>query len=137
LPKAKILFNTNTDESTLIGIDAQIEILKNANASSTGYMGVVVTSSAVGTMPAPNDNDMILTEHQVWALRQQCQYIAMTLQLAKENMSAWTWGRCCRVTMERLKKQGLTLATNHEIIAKWYRNFRKHRKFVLPINTKF
>ena len=128
------MFNANEDESTLIGIDTQIEILKNANASSTGYMGVIITSA--GTMQAPNDNDMILTEHQVWALQQRCQYLAMALQLAKENMNTWTWERCCRVTIQKLKKHGLTFATHHDMIGKWYRNFRKHRKFVIPVNSK-
>ena len=38
--------------------------------------------------------------------------------------------------MKRLTNQGLTFATHAHIISKWYRNFRKHRKFQLRVNSK-
>ncbi len=39
----------------------------------------------------------------------------------------------CRGPM--ISEQGLTLATHAGVVTNWYRQFRKHRKFFLPVNS--
>ena len=125
--EAKQLFCPFGNESTLNGINNQIEALKTANNSSSGYITMILNHVNV------RDDD--ISQHQVWAIQQKCQYIALALQLARENMNRWTWQQCCSVGVKRLAKQGLTLTTHARVVTKWYRHFRKHQKFVLPGNS--
>ena len=83
-----------------------------------------------------NQEDDITHHHHKWNIQQKCRYIALSLQLAKEHMNIWTWEHCCTVAVKRLTNQGLTLATHAHIVSKWHRNFRKHRKFQLRLNSK-
>ena len=94
LPEAKKLFNPFENESsTLTSIHNQIETLKQANRSSSGYIVMsVITRSGHSNKSAQN--------------------IALALQLAKENMNAWTWEHCCSIAVQRLAQQGLALATH-------------------------
>lgn len=128
-PEAKKLFNPFENEfSTLTAIDNQIEILKQANHSSSGYIALLIINCDMNL----EDN---VSHHQKWALQQKCQYIALALQLAKEHMNTWTWEHCCSIAVQRLAKQGITLATNGHVVMKWYCYFRKQRKFDLPVNS--
>ncbi|KAI2491238.1 hypothetical protein MHU86_23315 [Fragilaria crotonensis] len=66
------------NESTLMTIDNQIETLKKAtNSSSLGYITMILNSHLVNV----EDN---ISQHQIWALQQKCQYIALALQIARE-----------------------------------------------------
>jgi hypothetical protein len=59
-----------------------------------------------------NQEADITHHHRKWNIQQKCQYIALSLQLAKEHMNIWTREHCCTVAVKRLTNQGLTLATH-------------------------
>ena len=125
-PEAKLLFRPLASESTVLAaIDNQIKALRHVNKSSNAFLSV-----AVNLDDELNEDDV--TEHQKWAEQQKAQYLALALQLARENMNAWTWQKCCEQTIGELQRQGLTLATRHETVSKWYRSFRETRRFVIP-----
>ncbi|KAI2493650.1 hypothetical protein MHU86_20903 [Fragilaria crotonensis] len=128
-PEAKLLFRPLASESTALdAIDNQIKALRDVNKSSNAFLTVA------GNLDELNEDDV--TEHQKWVIQQKAQYLALALHLARENMNGWTWQKCCEKTIGELQRQGLTLATRHETVSKWYRSFRETRTFVIPQPAK-
>jgi hypothetical protein len=123
-PEAKLLFRPLVSQSTaLVAIDNQIKALLDVNISSNAFLTVA------GNLDELNKDD--ITEHQKWVIQQKAQYLALALHLARENMNGWTWQKCCEKTIDELQRQGLTLATRHETVSKWYRSFRETCSFVI------
>ena len=128
-PEAKLLFRPLASESTaLVAIGNQIKALRYVNKSSNAFLTVA------GNLDEVNEDDV--TEHQKWVIQQKAQYLALALHLARENMNGWTWQTCCEKAIDELQRQGLTLATRHETVSKWYRSFRETRTFVIPQPAK-
>jgi hypothetical protein len=124
-PEAKLLFRPLVSEWTsIVAVDNQIKALLDVNKSSNAFLTVA------GNLDELNEDD--ITEHQKWVVQQKAQYLAVALHLARENMNGWTWQKCCEKTIGELRRQGLTHATRHETVSKWYRSFCETRSFVTP-----
>ena len=80
-PEAKKkLFNPLPNDSTMTAIDNEIETIRQANNSSSGYLLLIQNLNHI------NQEDEI-THHHKWNIQQKCQYIVTFSlhQLAKEN----------------------------------------------------
>ncbi len=125
-PEAKLLFLPllASELTVLAATDNKIKALCHVNKSLNVFLTVA------GNFDELNKDD--ITEHKKWIIQQKAQYLALALQLARENMNAGIWQNCFEHTIGKLQWQGSTLATRHEIVSKWYHSFREIRSVDVP-----
>ena len=129
-PEAKKLFRPLDSEPTVVAaIDNQIKALQHVNKSANACVDIIA-----GNLEVLDEDD--ITQHQKWVIQQKAQYLGLSLQLAKDEMNAWTWEKCCEHAVRQLERQGVTHATHHETVCKWYRSFRETRRFHIPRTKK-
>jgi hypothetical protein len=86
-PKARKLVRplASSEPTVLAASDNQIKALRQVSKSSNTHKDIT------GNFEELNEDD--IPEHQEWVTQQKAQYLALSLQLAKEKMNAsWTWG---------------------------------------------
>jgi hypothetical protein len=86
-PKARKLVRplALSEPTVLAAIDNKIKAIRHVNKSSNTHKDIN------GNFEELNEDD--ISEHQKWVIQQKRQYLALSLQLAKERMNAsWTWG---------------------------------------------
>jgi hypothetical protein len=93
--------------TVLAATDNKIKAVCHVNKSSNVFLTVA------GNLDELNKDN--ITKHQKWIIQQKAQCLALALQLARENMNAGIWQNCFEHTIGKLQRQGLTLATRHEI----------------------
>jgi len=118
-PEVKKLFNLKQGETVLEALNNQIKKLQSTNKSSSAYLNVIQNVEEV------NEED--ITQYQKWRIQQKAQYLALVLNLAKENMNNWTWMKCCETAVKQLEQQDCTHAKNECTVMKWYWSFQETR----------
>ena len=102
----KKLFNLKQGETVLEALNNQTEKLQSTNKLSSTYLIVIQNVEEL------NEED--ITWYQKWRIQQKAQYLALALNLAKENMNNWMWMKCCETAVKQLTQQGCT----HEMVSK-------------------
>ena len=72
--------------------------------------------------------------YQVFQIRQGCLYLALALNLAKENMNGWTWKMCCEQAIKMLSSCGMKATSCALTIMEWYQKF--HDRFQSQYSKK-
>jgi hypothetical protein len=123
--EARKLFRPLPSETTVLdALNNQIKILHSANKTAISYLDLI------SNLEELNETD--ITCHQKFVVQQKAAVLALSLHLAKQNMNAWTWERCCEEAVKQLKVAGLTQAKNARTVTEWYRQFREKRSFRIP-----
>jgi len=93
----------------------QIKILKDVNKTGIGYL------DAIGNIEEIKSNE--ITTHQAWIIQQKSQYLMLSLHFAKENMSCWSWKKCCKTAVQQLRVASINSAKNSWTVQEWYQIF--------------
>jgi hypothetical protein len=99
-----------------------------AQEGDDGYLSVIEGGEEV-------DSKMISshTKHIIW---QKCLILTLALNLALEQMNAWTWGKCCETATKVAVRMGVSITKNADTVKRWYHSFRLKRRFAVPIKQK-
>ena len=123
------MFCATSDEiDSFNAIENQIEILEKANNSPTGIYDIIYCRET--HEPITGEEDINLTVHQTWHLRQKITIILAALLIAKEQMELkQNWFLCCEQAICRMKSIGIaSCVTNARTVMTWYCEFRQKRK---------
>ena len=86
------MLNPKQGETVLEALNNQIKKLQSTNKSSSAYLNVIQNVEEL--------DEQDITWYQKWRIQQKAQYLALVLNLAKENMNNWTWMKCCETAVK-------------------------------------
>jgi hypothetical protein len=84
-----------TERDALEGIDNQIELLRTANSTPNGYFALIDKGNNSNNKDEEEEEEL-LSEYQVWLVRQKITVLTLALLAAKETMQKLkNWNTCC------------------------------------------
>jgi len=129
---AKLFLPAANEENCLVAIDNQISVLEEAISAPLSYLVVV---DFIGE-PA-DDPSELLTDYQVWSIRQKCHILLCVLKIARKEMpTIQNWDAVCAQALKIVNNIGFSITTASRVVRNYYQDFRRKRKFQVKLLQK-